>query len=92
MVCDDNRFLVASISEHVEDIALRFVKQIDRILRKESQTVRLLDQHKVIHILPGILHLEEVLTKEISPEHCPDKNDTIDLYRFVFLKMNVLGE
>ena len=52
----------------------------------------LLDDHKVVHVLPGMLHLEEVLPLEIGPECGADEDDVVDLNGFVFQEVDVLGE
>src|SRR6185369_6878697 len=89
MVCYNDCLPVACSCQRLEDIALRFLEQIDCLLRHEPCPVSLLDHDKVVHVLPGVLHLEEVLPKKIRPEGCPDKQDTVDFDGLVFQEMNV---
>lgn len=92
MMRHDNRLPVSHSRQRLEDIAFRFLKQIDCLLRHEPRSIFLFDHYKVVHVLPGVLHLEKILTKKIGPEGSADEQDPIDVYRFVFQEMNILGQ
>lgn len=92
MVCHYNRLRAGGGCKRFEDIVLRFLKQVDRLFGHESRPVSLLDHDKVVHLLPDVLHLEEILTKKISPEGCADEQDTIDIDGLVFQEVDIPGQ
>ncbi len=92
MVCHNDALPVFRCCQHLEDIPFRFLKQIDRLLRHEPRPVSLLDHDKVVHVLPGVLHLEEILPEKIRPEGSTDEQDAIDIDGLVFQEMDICGQ
>ena len=89
MVCHHDSLLVSRNCQRLEDIPFRLLKQINRLLRHESRPISLLDHDKVVHVLPGVLHLEEVLAEKIRPKGCADEHGTIDVYGLVFQETDI---
>lgn len=89
MVCHHDSLPVAGGCQRFEDIPLRFLKQIDRLFGHKPRPFSLFDHDKVIHVLPGVLHLEEILAEKIRPEGSADEQDAIDIDGLVFQEMDI---
>lgn len=92
MVCYHDGLPDAGSCQCFEDIAFRFLEQIDRLLRHEPRPVSLFDHDKVVHVLPGVLHFEKVLAEKVRPEGGADEKDAADVNRLVFKEVDILGQ
>ena len=92
MVCHYDRLRADGGCKRFEDIVLRFLKQVDRLFGHKPRPVSLLDHDKVVHVLPGILHLEEVLAEKIRPEGGADEQDAVNVDGLVFQEVDISGQ